>query len=167
MMLCTLNLPNNRSLSAEEVELDTIIQAADGNDYVVVNTERQQVWQLFHDNAATDIADVPFDLCHIQIRNPEENVKKKKKGRPAQNINNKQVTKQVNNNTKDVTLPRGRGRPRKVIDENNVRKPRQPTAYNLFLQAKLKELSSTYPDINNKERMRMASELWKAHKAED
>lgn len=42
--------------------------------------------------------------------------------------------------------------------------PRQPTAYNLFLKQKLRELSKTHGHLSNKERMKMASLEWKSMK---
>ena len=55
--------------------------------------------------------------------------------------------------------PKARGRPRKTNNPKNT-KPRLPTAYNIFLQKTLKELGNLHPEVNNKERMKMASELW-------
>jgi hypothetical protein len=41
---------------------------------------------------------------------------------------------------------------------------RPPTAYNLFLKQKLRELSKTHNHLSNKDRMRLASDEWKAMK---
>ena len=49
-----------------------------------------------------------------------------------------------------------------------VKKPKEkrraPTAYNVFLKAKLEELSRTHPKLPCKERMRMAANAWRAEK---
>lgn len=53
--------------------------------------------------------------------------------------------------------------------KKNLKKPdgtsaRPPTAYNLFLKQKLRELSKTHSHLSNKDRMRLASDEWKAMK---
>jgi hypothetical protein len=49
-------------------------------------------------------------------------------------------------------------------NDGGVKAPRQPTAYNMFLKQKLRELSKTHSHMSNKERMKLASEEWKAMK---
>lgn len=45
---------------------------------------------------------------------------------------------------------------------NKVKRP--PTAYNLFIAEKIKELKETNPDIDRKELMKMAAQEWNLHK---
>jgi hypothetical protein len=128
--MLTLNVHGALSLLAEEEELDSIIQAADGNDYVVI---------MFSDNSESP---VEFSICHMTIAQPTFIKKKVIVG---------------------VETKKGRGRPRKPVDMDAIpRKPRQPTAYNLFLKEKLRELSLTNPSLKNKDRMKIASDMWKA-----
>lgn len=118
-------------LPASEEELDAIVQAVDGKDYVVALVGGKKTWCLFSDNVEQN---VEFSICNIIPDKTELLVKKKGM----------------------------RGRPRKPVDSDAIpRKPRQPTAYNLFMKEKLLELSQTHPSLKNKDRMKMASDLWK------
>lgn len=116
-------------LLAADEELDTIVQATDGKDYVVALVGGKKIWCLFSDNIEVD---VEFSICNVVPDKTELLVKKKGT----------------------------RGRPRKPVDAI-PRKPRQPTAYNLFMKEKLLELSQTHPSLKNKDRMKMASDHWK------
>ncbi len=137
--MLTLNVHGALSLLAEEEELDSIIQAADGNDYVVIMLDDRKQWCLFSDNSESP---VEFSICHMTIAQPTFIKKKVIVG---------------------VETKKGRGRPRKPVDMDAIpRKPRQPTAYNLFLKEKLRELSLTNPSLKNKDRMKIASDMWKA-----
>lgn len=53
------------------------------------------------------------------------------------------------------------GRPPK---EKKERKPRAPTAYNLFLKDKLIELAIKFPDMDTRDRMKQAGEEWRRKK---
>jgi hypothetical protein len=117
-------------LAAVDEELDTIVQAADGKDYVIALMGGEKTWCLFSDNVEQD---VEFSICNIVTEKNDVLVKKKgARGRPRKPLD------------ADV-IPR---------------KPRQPTEYNLFMKEKLKELSQTHPQLKNKDRMKMASDQW-------
>jgi hypothetical protein len=47
---------------------------------------------------------------------------------------------------------------------NEEKKPRAPTAYNLFMKEKMTELKDTHPSLTNIERMKMAAEAWSESK---
>lgn len=63
--------------------------------------------------------------------------------------------------SKDVIVKRGVGRPRK---EKKERKPRAPTAYNLFLKEHMLLIAQNHPEISTRERMKMAVEEWRKKK---
>ena len=118
-------------LSASEEELDTIVQAADGKDYVVALVEGKKNWCIFCDNVEVE---VEFSICNIITEKTDVLVKKKgMRGRPRKPVDSDAIP----------------------------RKPRQPTIYNLFMKEKLLELSLTHPSLKNKDRMKMASDQWK------
>jgi predicted RNase H-like nuclease (RuvC/YqgF family) len=48
----------------------------------------------------------------------------------------------------------------KPTKSNEEKKPRAPTAYNLFMKEKMTELKETHPTLTNIERMKMAAEAW-------
>jgi hypothetical protein len=48
----------------------------------------------------------------------------------------------------------------KPAKSNEEKKPRAPTAYNLFMKEKMTELKDTHPALTNIERMKMAAEAW-------
>ena len=131
------------NLNSSDEELDTIVQGYDGNDYIVILKNGCKIWELYNINNE-EITYVP----DITIRN-------------GKNI--KSFDKSPNKSPKTDTIKRGRGRPKKNPNQE-PRKPRQPTAYNLFLKEKLKELSLTYPDLPNKDRMKIASNIWNERK---
>lgn len=177
-----LQISSQLKILADDYDIDTICQGLDGNDYIVCNTTPRS-WQLFHDNTSCDSLDHPLEIFHFIITNDPK--AKKKKGRPMKVSNKETETKnkpkalttailETEPKTKPkitattpetiatTTKPKARGRPRKV--DNKPRPPRQPTAYNIFLQKTLKELGVQYPQVNNKERMKIASELWQKFK---
>jgi Ni,Fe-hydrogenase III large subunit len=47
---------------------------------------------------------------------------------------------------------------------NEEKKPRAPTAYNLFMKEKMTELKESHPSLTNIERMKMAAEAWSQSK---
>lgn len=49
---------------------------------------------------------------------------------------------------------------------NEEKKPRAPTAYNLFMKEKMTELKESHPSLTNIERMKMAAEAWTESKKE-
>lgn len=61
-----------------------------------------------------------------------------------------------------VTNSKGAGKKDKEPKED--KKPRAPSAYNLFMKEKMGELKESHPDLNNIERMKMAAEMWSASK---
>jgi hypothetical protein len=61
-----------------------------------------------------------------------------------------------------VTNSKGVGKKDKEPKED--KKPRAPSAYNLFMKEKMGELKESHPDLNNIERMKMAAEMWSASK---
>lgn len=61
-----------------------------------------------------------------------------------------------------VTNSKGVGKKDKEPKED--KKPRAPSAYNLFMKEKMGELKDSHPDLNNIERMKMAAEMWSASK---
>lgn len=63
------------------------------------------------------------------------------------------------------TVMNAAGKKPKKSDTNIPKAPRQPTAYNMFLKQKLRELSKTHSHLSNKDRMKLASEEWKSMKA--
>jgi hypothetical protein len=52
----------------------------------------------------------------------------------------------------------------KVVKNNEEKKPRAPTAYNLFMKEKMTELKESHPTLTNIERMKMAAEAWSESK---
>lgn len=134
-------------LSSSDEELDTIVQGYDGNDYIIVLKNGCKIWDLYNTNNEDEEL---FCMPNVTIRSDKKPVKMKK---TAGKIDVPQQT------VTSEPVKRGRGRPKKNPD-HEPRKPRQPTAYNLFLKAKLAELSITYPHLPNKERMKIASNIW-------
>ncbi len=49
-------------------------------------------------------------------------------------------------------------------ENNEEKKPRAPTAYNLFMKEKMTELKESHPTLTNIERMKMAAEAWSQSK---
>lgn len=58
------------------------------------------------------------------------------------------------------------GRSKKSADKEAKpeKKTRPPTAYNLYMKEKIAELKETHPDMDNKERMKLAAEIWSQNK---
>lgn len=52
----------------------------------------------------------------------------------------------------------------KAEKSTEEKKPRAPTAYNLFMKEKMTELKDTHPTLTNIERMKMAAEAWSESK---
>lgn len=52
----------------------------------------------------------------------------------------------------------------KVVKSAEEKKPRAPTAYNLFMKEKMTELKESHPTLTNIERMKMAAEAWSESK---
>lgn len=52
----------------------------------------------------------------------------------------------------------------KVVKSTEEKKPRAPTAYNLFMKEKMTELKESHPTLTNIERMKMAAEAWSESK---
>ena len=52
----------------------------------------------------------------------------------------------------------------KVAKSTEEKKPRAPTAYNLFMKEKMTELKESHPTLTNIERMKMAAEAWSESK---
>lgn len=52
----------------------------------------------------------------------------------------------------------------KVAKNTEEKKPRAPTAYNLFMKEKMTELKESHPTLTNIERMKMAAEAWSESK---
>lgn len=48
----------------------------------------------------------------------------------------------------------------KVKKDKEEKKPRPPTAYNIFMKAKMVELKESHPTLNNIDRMKLAAEAW-------
>lgn len=156
----SLTLPfTNTTLAADDECVDTIVQACDGNDYIVwKNKSGIHEWILYGKHDEEEIFDAQvFVTLRAQEPAPEEKKKRhvRKTAKPTQRVDN----------DLEPAAKRGRGRPRKNPD-GPVRKPRQPTAYNLFLKDTLPRLKDSHPHLSNKERMTLASEMWNAHKAE-
>jgi hypothetical protein len=63
----------------------------------------------------------------------------------------------------DIAAPVANQR-KKTLKKPDGTSSRPPTAYNLFLKQKLRELSKTHSHLSNKDRMRLASDEWKAMK---
>jgi len=61
----------------------------------------------------------------------------------------------------DDDIPRKIGRPKKVKENKEKRKP---TAYNLFITSKYPEVKKENPDKNAKDIMKMIAVMWKEHK---
>lgn len=53
---------------------------------------------------------------------------------------------------------------KKEKEPKEDKKPRAPSAYNLFMKEKMGELKETHPDLNNIERMKVAAEAWSESK---
>lgn len=70
----------------------------------------------------------------------------------------------VQQSSNEVPVKRGPGRPKK---EKKERKPRAPTEYNLFLKDKMLEIAKEFPEIETRERMKMAVEEWRKKKCND
>jgi hypothetical protein len=62
----------------------------------------------------------------------------------------------------DPVNTKGVGKKEKEPKED--KKPRAPSAYNLFMKEKMGELKDSHPELNNIERMKMAAEMWSASK---
>ena len=74
-------------------------------------------------------------------------------------------SKPIKSISSDVpVLKRGPGRPKK---EKKERKPRAPTEYNLFLKEKMLEIAKEFPEIETRERMKMAVEEWRKKKCNE
>ena len=52
----------------------------------------------------------------------------------------------------------------KPVKSTEEKKPRAPTAYNLFMKEKMTELKDLHPTLSNIERMKMAAEAWSESK---
>lgn len=50
--------------------------------------------------------------------------------------------------------------PSKPAKSTEEKKPRAPTAYNLFMKEKMSELKENHPEMSNIDRMKMAAEAW-------
>jgi hypothetical protein len=142
------------------MELDTIVQGHDGRDYIVVFRKGIQYWEVYGSCEGVDIDD-DTDLISpcIDIVPPKVDTNcQKKRGRPAK----KSAPLQTGENESGTEKPRGRGRPKKVVDPTTEGKrgPRAATAYNLFLQDKLRELKTSHPTLTNVDRMKLASQEW-------
>jgi len=61
----------------------------------------------------------------------------------------------------DDDIPKKIGRPKKVKENKEKRKP---TAYNLFITSKYPEVKKENPDKNAKDIMKMIAVMWKEHK---
>lgn len=55
----------------------------------------------------------------------------------------------------------------KIDEAKKTKKPRAPTAYNIFMKQKMVELMETHPHLTNIERMKMAAEAWIEKKTEE
>lgn len=157
----TITLPFSKTpLHATDECIDTIVQANDGCDYIVCkNKTGVHEWVLYNTNKTDDEkVDVTVfltlrDIQECDHSNSTDNKKKR---------TNNSLKSKVESNTTG-SEKRGRGRPRKNPDAI-PRKPRQPTAYNMFLKETLPALKESHPHLSNKERMQMASKLWNAQK---
>lgn len=54
--------------------------------------------------------------------------------------------------------------PSKSSKPAEEKKPRAPTAYNLFMKEKMSELKEQHPEMSNIDRMKMAAEAWSESK---
>ena len=70
------------------------------------------------------------------------------------------VDKIVNEKITDLTANTVSSKKKKQV--NKVKRP--PTAYNLFIADKIKELKENNPEIDRKELMKMAAKEWNLHK---
>jgi hypothetical protein len=69
------------------------------------------------------------------------------------------------NKTVSVETPNVKGSNKKDKEPKDEKKPRAPSAYNLFMKEKMGELKDTHPELNNIERMKMAAEMWSSSKS--
>lgn len=64
----------------------------------------------------------------------------------------------------EVKVPAEEPKKTKSPGEKKPVKHRAPSQYNLFIGEKIKYIKENMPDIQNKDRMKKAQEMWHAHK---
>lgn len=158
MMCSTITIDNNVHLHACTEDIDTVVQSIDDKDYIVAVTPcGTKYWELFHDASKEDdtiseIAQLPLYVPMIAPP-PKHTTKAKPRKVPVKSACDEQ----------NAHAPK-RGRPRTTCSDKQ-KKPKQPTAYNLFLQEKLAELRILHPSQSNSERMKAAAKEWQEFKA--
>lgn len=55
---------------------------------------------------------------------------------------------------------------KKEVQDNVVKKKREPTAYNLFVKEKMPIIKEDFPELSRQDLMRKVGEMWKAQKEE-
>lgn len=140
MLALTLKVSELVTLAAEDEDEDTIVQDMTGHDYMIVFKNGIKYWELY-----TDINEDCEELQHYcKLSNLSKLSKPSKPSKlPAAPFKKADVSDD-NEEVNEVKVPR----------------PRQPTAYNMFLKEVLKELSKTHTHLNNKDRMKLASQRW-------
>lgn len=86
-----------------------------------------------------------------------------KKSKVQQDSDDEDISSDDDEESHVEVVKRKVGRPRKEKPEK-TRKPRAPTAYNLFLKEKILEYGNSHPELTTQERMKLAVNEWNLRK---
>lgn len=83
---------------------------------------------------------------------------------------NKDIVVISDDTSSDDDAPKKRGRPAnkpKLAADGSVKPKRKPTAYNIYMKAKIEELKESNPTVLPKELLPMAAAIWSEMKQEE
>jgi YABBY protein len=117
------------------------------------------------------ISNLDAILEHLQkpkkLTLPKGYIRKQKTNIDFLEINDNLTTDSINNgsssNTKNITKV---DNDIKIVPkyDDNAKKTRKPTAYNIFVKATVIQLQETRPDLTPKERFQLAIRMWSENK---